>query len=189
MAHFNKSFFLNFVTLVTSLAYGLLPTSAFSKTSAVTSAPTSGTSTYVVVSCNDGDTCKVRSSDNITLKIRLVGIDAPETKKGSKEGQPFGEEARTELNKLVEGKPVTLKVYGTDAFGRNLAEIFVGTTNVNLEMVKNGYAEAYKGRPPAGLSADSYLEADWSARTAKKGIWKNEKYESPAEFRKKQKKR
>jgi micrococcal nuclease len=149
--------------------------------------PSLSASTYTVESCNDGDTCKLKTPDNISIKVRLVGIDAPEFKGDRKKTQPMAAESKDFLNKLVKGKSVRLHSLGTDGFNRNLAEIYVGDTNANLELVKNGLAEVYRGRPPKGFNQASYEKAEAEAKSSKKGIWSLEKYESPKDFRKRMK--
>ncbi|NBW81708.1 hypothetical protein EBR21_08135, partial [bacterium] len=151
----------------------------------------SNTSTYDVVSCNDGDTCRLKASDNTQIKVRLVGIDAPEmgkkNRRKQKEGQAGGLEAKEFLNKLVVGKTVTLRSYGADAYGRNLAEIMVDNEPANLRMVSEGLAEVYRGKPPKGFNLQPYLAAQEEAVKSKKGIWKYDNYESPKDFRKRTK--
>jgi endonuclease YncB( thermonuclease family) len=95
----------------------------------------------------DGDTIKV-SGNGETVTVRLVGIDAPETSKRKNEpGQPFSRKSTKYLASLVLNKSVTMKSYGTGRYGRTLGVVFVGELNVNLEMVKVGLAEVYRGRP------------------------------------------
>ncbi|MBW2217956.1 MAG: thermonuclease family protein, partial [Deltaproteobacteria bacterium] len=112
---------------------------------------TSTAGLFKVVRVYDGDTIKAVGYD-IEIKVRLVGIDAPETSKGKrKAGQPFGRKAEKYLARLVLNKTVDIKGYGSDRYGRILAEIYIDDKNVNLEMVKTGYAEVYSGRSPRGL--------------------------------------
>ena len=102
---------------------------------------------YKVTRVVDGDTIKV-SRDGTTINVRLVGIDAPETSKRKNEpGQPFSRKSTKHLASLVLNKSVTVKSYGTDRYGRTLGVVFVGDLNVNLEMVKVGLAEVYRGKP------------------------------------------
>lgn len=147
--------------------------------------------TYLVVACNDGDTCRLKASDNTQIKVRLVGIDAPEmgkkSKKKKKDGQAGGQEAKDFLNKLVVGKTVTLRSYGADAYGRNLAEIIIDNQPANLKMVSEGLAEVYRGKPPRGFDLMPYQTAQDEAMKSKKGIWGMQDYESPKEFRKRTK--
>lgn len=145
--------------------------------------------THTVLSCNDGDTCQVRAADNSLVKVRLVGIDSPEmTKRGGKKkgkGQPGGEEAKAFLNKLLVGKPVLLRHYGSDIYGRTLAEIIINNQSANVMMVSEGWAEVYRGKKPSGLNFSAFEAAEQEARQAKRGIWSIPGYISPKEWRKK----
>ena len=132
----------------------------------------------------DGDTVKAEGHD-IEIKIRLVGIDAPETSRKKHEpGQPFSQQATKHLAGLVLNKVVDVKGYGMDRYNRVLGVIFVDGVNVNLEMVSVGLAEVYDGRPPRGFDTGPYVEAEKEAREAKRGMWvQGDKYISPREWR------
>ena len=54
---------------------------------------------------SDGDTIVVLTENGTKLRIRLLGIDAPEIPHGKKPGQPYGEEARDYLDHLIGGRP------------------------------------------------------------------------------------
>ncbi|MBX9838319.1 MAG: thermonuclease family protein [Silvanigrellaceae bacterium] len=139
---------------------------------------------YKVLKCHDGDTCQVLSSDNMKLKIRLIGIDAPEvTNRKNKVNQPYGLESKDFINNLIKGKSVTLKNYATDPFGRSLSEIFLEKLNVNLKMVDSGMAEVYKGKMDKNFDVTPYLEAEKKAKKEKIGIWSLPNYQSPKDFR------
>lgn len=144
---------------------------------------------YTVLNCHDGDTCRVRSPDNITLKIRLIGIDAPEvSNKKNKENQTYGKESKEYINNLIKGKLVTLKNYATDQYGRNLSEIFLDKENVNLKMIETGMAEVYKGKSDKNLDIEVYQEAEKKAKKNKIGIWSLSNYQSPKDYRSSHKK-
>jgi len=140
---------------------------------------------FKVVRVYDGDTVKAVGHD-IEIRVRLVGIDAPETSKGKNQaGQPFGRKAEKYLTGLVLNKVVDIKGYGTDRYGRILAEIYIDDKNINLDMVKTGYAEIYHGSPPRGLYMQEYQKAEKGARNSGQGIWsQGDKYISPALWRK-----
>jgi micrococcal nuclease len=60
--------------------------------------------------------------------------------------------------------------------------------NVNLQMVKEGLAEVYRGRPARGFDNEPYINAEAGAREAKLNMWSlGDKYISPKEWRKMQK--
>ena len=132
----------------------------------------------------DGDTIKV-SGNGSKITIRLVGIDAPETSKRKNEsGQPFSRKSTKHLASLVLNKSVTVKSYGIGRYGRTLGVVFVNGMNVNLEMVKVGLAEVYRGKPARGLDMDPYWKAEKEAMEAGVGMWSlRDKYVSPSDWR------
>lgn len=90
----------------------------------------SGYCPYVV----DGDTIDV---DGVG-RIRFVGVNTPER------GQPGYQEAKDFVSSLCLGKTVSLDIDDAkhyDKYGRVLAVVYSGDTNVNAELLKRGYAE------------------------------------------------
>ena len=136
----------------------------------------------------DGDNLEIRKGSSKTT-IRLVGIDAPETSKAKREpGQPYSQAATKHLAGLVLNKTVTVKEYGRDRYGRILGVVILNGTDINLEMVKSGLAEVYRGAPAPGFKNEPYLKAEEEARSAAKCMWSlGEKYVSPREWRRMQK--
>jgi len=132
----------------------------------------------------DGDTINVIRNGQKEI-IRLVGIDAPEkSKKKHEPGQPFSQKSTKYLAGLVLNKSVDVKSYGTDRYGRTLGVVFVDDKNVNLEMIKAGLAEVYRGPPAKGLDLDPYWKAEKEAREAGREMWSlGDKYISPREWR------
>lgn len=140
-------------------------------------------SEFFVTHCHDGDTCRLKTSDNLSIKVRLIGMDAPEVTYRRKKGQPFGKRSRDFINELIKGKKVTLKTYGLDVYGRNLAEIYLGSKNINVEMVTAGLAEIYYGKKDQGVNYIPYEKAQKTAKEEKRGIWSLEHYMSPKDWR------
>ena len=144
-----------------------------------------------VIRVSDGDTIQVMIKNQTKLKIRLAGIDCPEipkinhkTGKINKPGQPYGEEATDFVKRLVLGKHIKLVTYGPDRYKRVLAFVFVDGLNINLEIVKAGLAEVYRGGGTIRAHREDLEAAEREARAAKRGVWaQGEKYESPADFR------
>jgi micrococcal nuclease len=140
---------------------------------------------FRVVSCNDGDTCRLAKGDgNKAMKVRLVGIDAPELSHG---GQPYGKESKDFLNQMVVGKSVRLQSLGQDTYGRTLGVLLVGSVDVNESMIRAGMAEVYVGKTEDGVDSDRYFKAQQEARSARRGMWAQARYESPYQFRKRTK--
>ena len=139
---------------------------------------------YQVSRVVDGDTIII-SQGTEKLTIRLVGIDAPEVShKKHEPSQPFGQAATKHLAGLVLNKTVTIQPYGHDRYGRILAVVLLNGTNVNLEMVKAGLAEVYRGTPAPKFDNGPYLKAEREAQAAGRGMWvQGDKYVSPREWR------
>jgi endonuclease YncB( thermonuclease family) len=148
-------------------------------------AHTSVCAQFQVIRVHDGDTLTVES-EGYEFKVLLVGIDAPETSPKINElGQPFSNRAKLHLQKLVLNKTIELEGYGLDQDSRVLAVVFIDGKNVNLEMVKEGLAEVYKGKPVPGFDNQPLWIAEQEARTNMRGMWSlGDEYISPKEWRK-----
>ena len=92
----------------------------------------------VIASCYDGDTCTTTTGE----RVRLACIDTPELR--GKRAEPVSAKAaRDHLRDLVVGKKVGIRRITEDRYGRTVAELFLGQTNVQQEMVASGHAEIY----------------------------------------------
>ena len=133
----------------------------------------------------DGDTIIVKKGAT-KLTIRLVGIDAPEVSHAKNQpGQPFSQQSTKHLAGLVLNKTVDIKSHAPDRYGRTLGEVFLDGNNINLEMVKSGLAEVYRGTPAKGQDMEPYWKAEEEVRKSGKGMWVlGDKYVSPREWRK-----
>ena len=77
-----------------------------------------------------------------------------------------------------------IKGYGLDRYNRILGVIYLDGKNINLEMVKVGLAEVYRGNPPKGLDIEPYWKAEKEAKTAMRGMWSlGNNYISPKDWR------
>ena len=133
-----------------------------------------------VIGVSDGDTITVSDDmDQGKFRIRLDKIDAPEKK------QAFGNIAKQYLSSLVFGKKVSIRYKSIDHYGRISGIVFLDGTEINLQMVQNGYAWHYShfDQTPA------YIEAEKQARSKKKGLWQAPVPINPYQFRKQNKKR
>lgn len=132
----------------------------------------------------DGDTVLVNLADE-RYRVRLLGIDAPETSKTKGQpGQPFSTRSRRHLVNRVLNRCVQLSTYGDDRYGRRLAVIHLEGVNINLEMVSQGLAEAYRGRTPDGFNRQPYQKAEAEARRSGHGMWtQGEDYRSPIDWK------
>jgi micrococcal nuclease len=133
----------------------------------------------------DGDTVTVMTANHTKLRIRMFGIDAPETPKSTKfPGQPYGTEAEAYLKQLIEGKQVTVEIYQVDRYQRLLSTIFLDGKDINLAMIDAGLAEVYRGPESGNPYKARYQVAEDTARSVKKGMWiQGDTYESPRAYR------
>ena len=94
--------------------------------------------TVVIASCHDGDTCMTTTGE----RVRLACIDTPELV--GKRAEPVSAKAtRDHLRDLVVGKKVGIRRITKDRYGRTVAVLVLGTTNVQQEMVATANAEIY----------------------------------------------
>jgi micrococcal nuclease len=127
-----------------------------------------------VVKVIDGDTIDVRIGRDV-IRIRLLGIDTPETKDPRKPVQCFGPEASRRTSELLpKGTVVHLEadVETHDAFGRTLAYVHRSDgLFVNLSLVTDGFADVLI-IAPNGSHADEFTAAAAAARAEPRGLWK-----------------
>jgi micrococcal nuclease len=137
-------------------------------------APLSSQPFYPVVRVIDGDTVVVRV-DGVDEKVRLIGINTPETVDPRTPVQCFGQQASAEAKRMLEGQSVRLEMDASqgkrDKYGRLLAYVFLADgTNVNEHMVTNGFAYEYTYRAPYRYQAQ-FTEAQRAAQEAQEGLW------------------
>ena len=93
----------------------------------------------VIASCYDGDTCTTTTGE----RVRLACIDTPELV--GKRAEPLpAKAARDHLRGLVVGKKVRIRRITEDRYRRTVAELFIGTRNVQQELVATGHAKIYR---------------------------------------------
>jgi micrococcal nuclease len=132
----------------------------------------------------DSDTVKVSrviDGDTFTIidrgredRVRMIGVDTPETVKPGSPVQPLGPQASSFTKKLIEGKNVRLEydVEKRDRYGRLLAYVYLEDGSlVNGRLVEEGLAVTLTV-PPNVKMADRFNSLQKKARQQKKGIWK-----------------
>jgi micrococcal nuclease len=133
---------------------------------------------YKVVGVKDGDTLVLLSPDNQNITVRLAEVDCPE------KNQAFGQAAKQFTSNLCFGKRVQLTGTQKDRYGRTVGQVVLEDgTNINYEIVKNGYAWQY-------LAYSNNMELaglEQHARENKLGLWQDINPVAPWNFRKEEK--
>jgi len=134
------------------------------------------TETPFVNRIKDGDTLELRRGDEL-LTVRLVCIDAPES------NQPFGEQSANRLGQLLQvGQAVRIEQKGRDRYNRVLAEVFVDSQSINLTMIREGYAVAYRNYLD-NCDRGQYLQAEETAKSGQLAFWSQENPILPWDWR------
>lgn len=146
----------------------------------------------LVVGITEGDRITVNSFGT-EISVRLYGIAAPQTAKvdkftgWSKPGQPYAEEAFRALSLKVLHQQVKVEIRKTLVFkpeGKQmaLAVVYLDGRNINLEMVAEGWAWAYK-KLVTRSDFHAYFLAERRAQARRLGLWNQERPEAPWEFK------
>lgn len=125
----------------------------------------------------DGDTIEIETGE----KVRLLGVDTPETVDPRRPVECFGKEASNKLKELIEGKSVILEkdISETDKYNRLLRFIYLpldpstGSRQllfVNDYMIREGFAKTLT-IPPDVKFAEKFLQAQIEARVNSRGLW------------------
>ena len=126
----------------------------------------------------DGDTIHIDK-----IKYRLHGIDAPEINqqcKVNEKSYACGLQSKIFLESLAQDKEIMCKQKDIDRYKRIIAVCFADGLNLNQEMVKSGWAVAYK------YYSKDYVDDEMFAKNNKLGIWKGS-FMKPKDWRKKNK--
>ena len=137
-------------------------------------ASTSDGPNATVVRIVDGDTIVARV-DGTDERIRMIGIDTPESVKQDSPVECYGPEASQHLKELIPpGTPVRLEldVEPRDKFDRLLAYVFRSDDDlfVNRAMVADGYAESFVYKPNVAFTS-TLQDASRAAKSAGAGLW------------------
>lgn len=170
-------------------------TSRSSQTEQASVAKTGETYLAKVIKVADGDTLTVQDKDGRKHKIRMHGIDAPESK------QAHGLASAEWMSARVLGTDVTIEVNDTDRYQREVAKVWATPSDcreqfckysldINLEAVKAGQVWWYKDYAKTQSLSDRklYEQAEQDARQARIGLWQGAKPTPPWQWRAEQRK-
>ncbi len=132
-----------------------------------------------VVGISDGDTITLLDAAKQQHKIRLSGIDAPES------GQAFGQKSKANLSALVFNRQVIAQCSKTDKYRREVCKILVGGIDANLEQVKACQAWWYRHYASEQPSRDreEYEAAEFNAKIRRLGLWADKNPVPPWDWR------
>lgn len=132
-----------------------------------------------VVFVNNGDNVGLVTADRKTYSIRLHGIDAPEIK------QEYGDRSRQNLAALVQGMDVAAVIIKTDAGDSYVGRIYMDGRDVGLSQIESGNAWHFvdDGDEQSPEEFSKYRQAEFEARMAKTGLWRNTQPIAPWTYR------
>lgn len=132
-----------------------------------------------VVGVTDGDTLTLLDQANTQHRIRLAGIDAPES------SQDYGQAAKKNLSTLVFGKQVEIRYEKLDRYGRILGAVIYGGRDINLAQIEGGFAWHYKEYENEQAPEDraAYADAEERARRERRGLWQQPNPVKPSDYR------
>ena len=156
---------------ITAILFSTLLVGCAQKQAAVTA---DGRVHGVVTHVTDGDTVAVRFGST-TEKIRLIGVDTPETVHPTKPVGCYGPEASAFTKQLL---PPGTKVHvvrdaeARDYYNRLLAYVYRSSDNyfVNLELVRLGYGVPLNIEPNSAHRQE-FVDAAFNAQQAQRGLW------------------
>lgn len=132
-----------------------------------------------VVKVTDGDTLTVLDDRQEQHKIRLAGIDAPESQ------QPWGQRSKVALIALVAGQTVTVDWRKRDRYGRIVGTVIMGGTDAGLAQIQAGLAWWYRqyAHEQAPEERTRYAAAEAEARETPIGLWTDPRPVAPWDWR------
>ncbi|MDP8289779.1 MAG: thermonuclease family protein [Candidatus Susulua stagnicola] len=125
----------------------------------------------IVTRVIDGDTIVINNKE----KIRLIGVDTPESVHPSKSVEYFAKEASVFTKRICEDKVVKLEYdwQRYDKYGRTLAYVYLEDgTFINAEIIKQGYGFVYTKFPFKYMI--EFKKYQQLAREEERGLWKKE---------------
>ena len=95
-------------------------------------------------------------------RIRLYGIDTPESRTSDDTEKVYGNAAKNFLIKWTEGGDLTIKTHkdAKGKFGRILGEIWTFDTNINKKMIQEHHAVEYYGQSKDDIEAEHIKNRD-----------------------------
>ena len=137
--------------------------------------PANSSTSVQVVGVHDGDTIRV-VADGHEIKIRLYGIDAPES------AQAYSRISTHGLKMLLAGRKINIDAVDTDRYGRTVAIVYADGATVNEAMVANGLAWVFPKYCRKSFCS-AWHAAENRAKTDQRGLWQDPAPLPPWEWR------
>jgi len=126
---------------------------------------------FTVTRVYDGETVQAEGH-GIDICVRLAAIETPDIFDLEEDpAQRLALEAKSQLAEWTLNRKVEIEGHGLDELNRVIGVVYLDRVNINLEMVKSGYARVYKGEPHHSVYLLPYLKAERIARRLGRGIW------------------
>lgn len=133
----------------------------------------------LVTAVADGDTITVLNQAKQQVKIRLYGIDSPES------GQAFGARAKQATADAVFGKHVAVQPIDVDRYGRTVAVVLMpGGRSLSEHLVREGMAWVYSRYCKEENICGPLRRLEKTAREEQRGLWADKEPVAPWEWRK-----
>ena len=123
----------------------------------------------------DGDTLWVTPTRGFRTKVRICGIDAPES------GQPFFNDSKKALSSEVFGKTVKVEIVSRATGGDVVGKVFLEDRDIGSEMVRGGFA--WSDSSSGKLGKADYSKEQAYARQERLGLWKQTYPVNPRNWR------
>lgn len=130
----------------------------------------------------DGDTVDVLDASGRKHRIRFYGADAPEIAHDGRPAQRGGVEASAWVSERVAGRIVVIEVMDHDRWGREVGRIIFEGEDLNLGLIRNGWAWAYRQYLREPFAAP-YIAAEEAARRERRGLWADSNPTAPWNWR------
>lgn len=122
----------------------------------------------------DGDTIEV-NSNGVLEKIRLIGVNTPETVDPRKKVECFGKEASRFVTDILVGTSVSLEADASqgerDRYGRLLRYVYLSDGSLlNKTIIAEGYGYEYTYNVPYRYM-NEFKDAERTAQKLEKGLW------------------
>lgn len=132
-----------------------------------------------IVGVHDGDTVTLLDADHRQHRIRLDGIDAPES------GQSFGRMSKQHLAELMAGREALAECSKLDRYGREVCRVLVGSVDVGLAQIRAGMAWYFRryANELAVERQQQYADVETQAKAERRGLWADAERMPPWEWR------